>query len=64
MLTYYTDISERSILPYTRSILYKLEIYLQEISEQIKSFHQNKKRQLKEHVRSNIHERALHISHR
>jgi hypothetical protein len=39
MLTYSIANSEGSILPYTLSILYKLEMYLQEICEQIKSFH-------------------------
>ena len=34
MLIYSTDISEESILPYTLSILYKVEKYFQESCEQ------------------------------
>ena len=38
MLTYSTDISEGIILPHTLSIIYKVEMHLQEFSEQIKRF--------------------------
>jgi len=46
MMKYSFDISEGSILPYTNSLPYELEIYLQQIREQNKKIHLNNKRQL------------------
>jgi len=43
-LIYSTDIFEESILPCTLSILYKVELYWQEIKEQIKGVHLNKEK--------------------